>query len=65
MVAPAVQMPFVAPRRAATVADVMHRGVVTCVADMAAKTLARVMAAHRIHAVDHSRRNVSLFTRSA
>jgi predicted transcriptional regulator len=51
MAASAVQMPFAAPLRAGTVVDVMHRGLVTCVADMAAKTVARVMAAHRIHAV--------------
>ena len=51
MVASAAQMPFSAPLCAGTVADVMHRGVVTCVADIAAKTVARIMAAHRIHAV--------------
>jgi predicted transcriptional regulator len=51
MAAAAAQMPFAAPLRAGTVAEVMHRGIVTCIAEMAAKTVARVMAAHRIHAV--------------
>lgn len=51
MVVSAAEMPFVAPLRSGTVGDVMHRGVVTCVADMAAKTVTRIMAAHRIHAV--------------
>jgi predicted transcriptional regulator len=51
MAAAAVPMPFAAPLRVGTVAEVMHRGIVTCVAELAAKTVARVMAAHRIHAV--------------
>jgi CBS domain-containing protein len=33
------------------VADAMHRGVVSCSPDAGLATLARVMAAHRIHAV--------------
>lgn len=43
--------PFVPAGRERPVAAVMHRGVVTCVADAAALTAARIMAAHRIHAV--------------
>jgi CBS domain-containing protein len=35
----------------ATVADVMHRGVISCAAESSALTAARVMAAHRIHSV--------------
>jgi CBS domain-containing protein len=33
------------------VADAMHRGVVTCRSDASLETVARLMAAHRIHAV--------------
>jgi len=33
------------------VAQAMHRGVVTCNADAALSTVARLLAAHRIHAV--------------
>ena len=33
------------------VRDVMHRGVVTCAPDTPAAKVARMMAAHRIHAV--------------
>jgi CBS domain-containing protein len=31
------------------VADVMHRGVITCAADASGIAVARIMAAHRIH----------------
>lgn len=43
--------PFVPAGRDRPVAAVMHRGVVTCVEDATALTAARVMAAHRVHAV--------------
>ena len=33
------------------VADTMHRGIVTCRSDATLSTVARVLAAHRIHAV--------------
>ena len=33
------------------VADAMHRGVITCRPDTSLHTVARIMAAHRIHAV--------------
>ena len=33
------------------VADAMHRGVVTCTSDATLGTIARLLAAHRIHAV--------------
>jgi CBS domain-containing protein len=36
---------------AATVADVVHHGLVTCRPDAAAVTIARMMARHRIHAL--------------
>jgi CBS domain-containing protein len=35
----------------ATVADVMHAGVVTCPPDATLRTVAGLLAAHRIHAV--------------
>jgi CBS domain-containing protein len=35
----------------ATVGDVMHRGVVSCHIDTPATNVARIMTAHRIHAV--------------
>jgi CBS domain-containing protein len=38
-------------RRQACVADVMHRGVISCRAESSALTGARAMAAHRIHCV--------------
>jgi CBS domain-containing protein len=38
-------------RERATVADLMHRGVITCAAESSALTAARTMAAHRIHCV--------------
>ena len=34
-----------------TVRDAMHRGVVSCPPDASLRTLAAIMAAHRIHAV--------------
>jgi CBS domain-containing protein len=43
--------PLVPAGRDRPVAAVMHRGVVSCVEDAAALTAARMMAAHRIHAV--------------
>ena len=33
------------------IADVMHRGLVTCAPDTPLRTVARILAAHRIHAV--------------
>lgn len=33
------------------VEDAMHRGVITCQAEASALTIARIMAAHRIHSV--------------
>jgi len=41
----------VASRDDLSVADAMHRGVVTCNPDATLSTVARLLAAHRIHAV--------------
>jgi CBS domain-containing protein len=35
----------------ATIADAMHAGVITCPPDATLRTVARILAAHRIHAV--------------
>lgn len=38
-------------RRNLRVSDVMHRGAITCGSDVSGTAVARIMAAHRIHAV--------------
>jgi CBS domain-containing protein len=35
----------------ATVADAMHRGVITCPSDASMRTVARMMAAYRVHCI--------------
>jgi CBS domain-containing protein len=48
----AAELTFLAARwRSVTVADAMHRGVVTCPHNACAVVAARIMAAHRIHFV--------------